>query len=233
MKAEFDDTDADAKAEEMSTGYWKLSSFSVASLQKYCNHLAPVVMSMPNLKQMAQRGQRQASKQTLLEVLEFGTGLGHDFTPRHELRNTDQFLKFLEQRHALRGYRLRDLSLLPPSWSEGDGVYGFEICNEKVIVWQKKFLIKRHLAAKVQKTIISLDALRIQSNFSETSATLVEDDAKGLCYSLVCSFPDHLVSSNLPKTNCSTGGTPGDGCGKDGEKGANEKPGEASQRHQG
>lgn len=165
---------------------------------------------MPNLKQMVQRGQRQSSKQALLEILEFGTSLGPDFSPRNELRQSEQWLKFIAHRHQIRGNKLRDLTSLPQEWDKvgNCGVYNFEVsATGKIMIWQSKFGVKKALPAKYAKAITDRNSLRIQSNFSETSATLVESDPKGIYYNMVCSFPDHIVGQD-GFVDGSTGGTP-------------------------
>lgn len=205
----------EAGADSVATGYWKLSGHSVTQLQRYCTHLSPAILSLPNLRQMAQRGRECESRICLLEMIEAGTGLSPDCSPRNELRNMDSLLRYMAHRHVMRGRRLNNLSPLPRSWEErgGGGIYGFEVkADGTVTLMHVRLGLEKDLPPKQAELVKDKTTLRIGANFSESGATSCETSAKGINYKLMCSFPDQVLLEYMDgdgdAIDGTTGGTP-------------------------
>ena len=151
-----------------------------------------------SLSRLRPSARRAVPKASLLNLIEYLTGLKHDswIGTTGPLKSFDYLAEALGRLNVLRGRRGRDVRL-PPDWAS-DGVYRVFVSPEGRVGIQHKFLEKHSMASlpDQQLRIVRFPAsLLIEKNWSETDALLVEVKGK-LRFRIASLFAD-LVSENV------------------------------------
>lgn len=137
--------------------------------------MEPISLSLPNLKSIIVRGQREQSKNNLLDILEFTTNLERGFCVRGKLRQRecehDAFTEYVKSLNVQSGRRAKDL-LLPPDW-QTQGIYSWKVVDEQLVV-KHRFRELEHIVSATNLKGWSPEVdLHIEYNYSELQAKLV------------------------------------------------------------
>jgi hypothetical protein len=162
------------------SSYYTLGGLPVKELTNICSSLEPLSLSKFQLKALICRGQRQISKNALLELIEFMTGVDGSFSLTGEFRKWNVIMQALADKNQERNRPAKDL-MLPADWAQ-HGVYHYDPKTQ-------------HLTNKISQNTVDLSnssillkatgALYLENNFSEARANLVEP-GQGCVSKLVC-----------------------------------------------
>lgn len=164
--------DNTAVQDPVPTKYWVIESLSIRLLQTRFNLLNKTYFSVGNLRKMqcSSSGNDQASKDVLLDILEFVTGVSRKFRLVGKHRDFAHVDLLLSKGFVVRKNRMNTLSL-PPTFGT-DGIYEVDrVVKGKFVEIRHRFLdncVKRIPLAKVGQM---LDLILV-NNHSEIDAAV-------------------------------------------------------------
>ena len=168
--------------EEVGSSCYTFSGMPIKSLVRVLAALGPISMSPFATKAIVERGKKSCNKQSLLQLLEFATGLDPNTGITGQTRKFTKLVFELQVMNQQRG-RLAERMALPPDW-ENHGCYSWRGEEGKLTNMQLDvpIMIMDHLTGSPELYII-------KDNFSQARASLtnVSNTAdRQLC---VCFFP--------------------------------------------
>lgn len=189
----------DDQADPVPTKYWKISNLSRNCLRDAVLYaIEPATLSAANLLATLDRLGLQASRQEMLRLWCFATGLAEDMALTGNLRWFSEVRSLATERAATRGRRCLALTL-PVDW-EADGlvtIEGLDDNNPEVMVFCHRFT---HEKLRIMRSSLpphrTPEQLYIASNWSEQRvavATRLEGHPNSL-YLLHNEFSSHLVA---------------------------------------
>jgi len=154
--------------------YWKFDAMSAVKLKEFLEFMEPVVFSKFAIRAIGSK--KGSSKSTLLELLEFATGLEPQHSIVGKLRNEVVLKGELKALNEANGRRCQGLRL-PPLWAT-QGVYRLLLDppgpNKKLLnqYTQKSIIVPE----SAEKKVACLERCTIEQNWSENNAYLLDED---------------------------------------------------------
>jgi len=153
--------------------YWKFDAMSAIKLKEFLEFMEPVVFSKFAIRAISSK--KGSSKSTLLELLEFATGLEPQHSIVGKLRSELVLKGELKALNEANGRRCQGLRL-PPLWAT-QGVYRLllDTAGPKKLLnqyTQKSIIVPE----SVEKKVASLERCTIEQNWSENNAYLLDED---------------------------------------------------------
>lgn len=153
--------------------------------------LEPVAFSDNNLRSLKPSAKKQATKASLLQLIEFSTGVSPDTYLGTEgtLKSQKVLITRRRELNQHNGRRSRELPL-PPKWAQM-GFYRVDIADGTIYV-EHRFAddrSRRQLPSSQARLVHDAKALKIERNWSEMNAMLTETRGS-IRYKIHLMFPD-------------------------------------------
>lgn len=183
----------------LSDAYYKVKSMSAGPICSLLSVAEPVACSKHALKGLVVAGNRVPSKSICLELFEFVFGHNSEWSATGDLRQLDMLHKYLCDRNTERGRRARDL-VFPVDW-ERDGIYKLSLRNlgqGQILEVTHKYTKQRSLYTEEELNGAEPSSVKVQHNFSETTAFLMSESCAKLHRILLLDFPEQTVGDTPP-----------------------------------
>lgn len=186
--------------EEAASGLKTLQSCSASVLVSLCSGIERIVFSKSALTALQKRGHREPPRASLLELIEFTTGLEPSMevdVSEEKLEQTKAVMHDLNMRYGRRGLELS----LPASWAD-QGVYELTInAQAETASIKNRYLdIQRRIPQHVT-TGYNLKNLYLDMNFSASRAML-RSRMGMLSFSVILLFSSQALSESKEVARC-------------------------------
>lgn len=180
----------------LSDAYYKVKSMSAGPICSLLSIAEPVACSKNALRGLVVAGNRVPSKTICLELFEFIFGHNPEWSATGDLRQLDTLHKYLCDRNAERGRRARDL-VFPLDW-ERDGIYALSlrpVGDGQALDVTHKYTKQVNSFTDEDLNGAPLASVKVQHNFSETTAFLMSESCAMLHRILLLDFPEQTVAT--------------------------------------
>lgn len=162
-------------ADQIPGHYDMLGDMKVEELaDNILSRLEPASCSKGHLHQLSKVNGKGGTKSEYLKLLDFMTGQSSDTILTGQCRTWSGLLSFLQRHNLFRGRRLRD-TVLTRLCYEKDGIFWLATFQGSLIAWIKGTGTKKVVPRYTEFTPQDLRFVRIEFNWSETKAQVVDE----------------------------------------------------------